>query len=339
MLKVKEVKNKSEWENFISKTGSGFYPFFQSWNWGEVQKSLGFSSMRLGLYENEKIISVCQTVEINAKRGHYLHLRHGPVLEGFKKKYFNFFLNYIQDIAKEKNIHFIRMSPLLENNPASNSLLKEFHLVNAPIHRMDGEVCWVLDITKSEEELLRNMRKSHRYLIKKAIQSDIQLLKTKDIHDIQKFLPLYKNLSVKKHFVPHKGIAQEFEIFAKDNEAVLFLAIWEKKVIAGALIDFVGDMAIYRHSALDDKFRQIPASYLIQWEAILEAKRRGKKIYNFWGIALGENKTHPWYGLTLFKTGFGGEKKEFLHAKDLILSAWYIKTFLIETASKIYKRY
>ncbi len=339
MLKVKEIQNKIEWENFLSKSTIEFYPFFQSWNWGEVQRKLDFPVLRLGLYQGIKLIGVCQVVDVNAKRGHYLHLRHGPAFEKFKKEHFNFFIDEIKKIAREKSMYFIRMSPLIQDSDTSESLLSKSHFLNAPIHRMDGEVCWVLDITIPEEELLKNMRKSHRYLIKKASQNELEILKTKNIDDMQKFLPLYKNLAVKKHFVPHKGVIQEFEIFAKDNEAVLFLAIWEKKVIAGALIDFVGDMAIYRHSALDENFRHVPASYLIQWEAILEAKKRGKKLYNFWGIAPEEGKKHPWYGLTLFKMGFGGKKIEFLHAKDLILNAWYLKTFLIETASKIRKGY
>ncbi|GAI33015.1 unnamed protein product, partial [marine sediment metagenome] len=42
-----------------------------------------------------------------------------------------------------------------------------------------------------------------------------------------------------------------------------------------------------------------PASYLLQWEAIKEAKNRGCKLYNFWGIAEIESKKTSLLGFEL----------------------------------------
>ena len=167
----------------------------------------------------------------------------------------------------------------------------------------------------------------------------IEIIQTKKTADLEKFLPLYKNLAKQKHFVPHKGLKEELEIFSKENMGELFLAKYKGKIICGALIDFVGDMTIYRHSASDDTYRDIPAMYLLQWEVIRQAKKRGMKIYNFWGIADTDDKKHPWYGLSLFKKGFGGEKKEFIHARDIIFSPKYLKTFAIDFLTKIKKGY
>ena len=43
---------------------------------------------------------------------------------------------------------------------------------------------------------------------------------------------------------------------------------------------------------------------------------------------------HPWKGLTFFKLGFGGEKREFMHAKDLPVSRKYYITKIFETLEK-----
>ncbi len=83
----------------------------------------------------------------------------------------------------------------------------------------------------------------------------------------------------------------------------------------------------------------MPAMYLLQWEVIKEAKKRNMTYYIFWGIAPNENRRHPWRGLTLFKTGFGGEKRVFMHAKDLPLSLWYWKTYAIDMLTKLKKGY
>lgn len=350
MISIKEITSKNEWEHFLQSEKNSYYPFFQSWNWGLVQEAMGHRVWRMGIFEEKKLEGVAQIIYVQAKRGHYLHLRHGPVVTPFNKKVFKKLLDYVIGLAQGKKCSFIRMSPTIQTKLVDNALLREMRLRNAPVHRVDAEECWVLDITKSEEAILGDMRKSHRYLIKKMISekgvgNKVKIVQTKNLKDIEKFLPLYKNLSKRKHFVPHRGIREEFEIFGKDDQEVLFLANLpagrqgDKKIIAGALVAFVGESAIYRHSASDENYRDISAMYLLLWEAILEAKRRDKKSFNFWGIAPLAKPNHPWAGLTMFKTGFGGSRMEFLHTQDLPLTLVYWKTYAIEIASNFLKGY
>lgn len=339
MLKVKEIQSKKTWDKFLYSY-KGFFPFFQTWEWGEVQKKLSFSVLRVGLFENEALVGISQIVEVKAKRGRYLHLRHGPILKSFTKPYLSSFFTYVRKIAQERECSFIRISPLLPKEDKTLSLFDSLGFRDAPIHNMDAEVCWVLDITKSDEELLSQMRKSHRYLIKKSLKEEVQIMKVETLNNqIVEFLNIYNHLATRRGFVPHRGLVEELEVLGEEHKAVLFLAQYQGKIIGGALVDFVGPMAIYHHGATDDTYRNLSISYLLQWEAIKEAKKREKTIYNFWGIAPIESKKHPWYGLTLFKTGFGGEKKEFVHAKDLPLSFMYWKTYAIEMISKVRKGY
>lgn len=339
MFKIEEIKNKKNWQEFLQNSKIQFYPYFQSWNWGEVQKVMGHTIWRLGVYKDEKLVAICQIVDINAKRGHYFHLRHAPVLIPFDQEVFDLILEYTKKLAKEKKVLFIRLSPVVKKELVDMKILKKRGFVSAPIHNMDAEICWVLDIDKSDEELLKEMRKTHRYLIKKAQTMNIEIIRTNKVSDIDDFLKLYSDLSERKHFVPHRALKEEFSEFAKDDEAMLFMAKYQNNIIAGAFVSYVGKMAIYRHGASDSTHRDIPASYLLQWEAIKEAKRRGKELYNFWGIAESDNKKHPWYGLTLFKMGFGGQKEEFLHAQDLPLSPMYGKTYIIDSITKWRKGY
>lgn len=340
MLTIKPIIRKKTWQTFLTTTYKGFPAFFQSWNWGEVQKNLGFLVMRVGLYDNKKLIGISQIVIIKAKRGNYIHLRHGPLLMQQKKEYYKKFIAYLRKIAEERKCTFIRMSPLIEETQKTTQLFSSLQFRDAPIHNMDAEICWVLDISMEEDTILANMRKSHRYLIKKSMKEPIEILHIETVNkDVLSFLSLYKKLATKRNFVPHKGLVEEIEVLGKDKEAVLLLARYQEEIIGGALIDFIGPMAVYHHGATSETHKELSVSYLLQWEAIKEAKKRGKKLYNFWGIAPNESKKHPWYGLTLFKMGFGGEKKTFLHAKDLPLSLMYWKTYAIEMITKIRKSY
>ena len=61
------------------------------------------------------------------------------------------------------------------------------------------------------------------------------------------------------------------------------------------------------------------APYLLQWQQILEAKKRGCAEYDFWGI--NEKK---WPGVTRFKKGFSGKEVGYPGAFDLIFQPiWY----------------
>lgn len=336
MLHVTVVENKEEWESFLLR--QPWTPFFQSWHWAEVQKRLGHEIFRFGLFEGKRLYGICLAVLIEAKRGRYLHIRHGPLLSNFRLQ-FDHLLSAIKNEVSALQVDFIRMSPLVENDSFDLDFLRKRGFRNAPIHNMDAENAWVLDLDKSEEELLSQMRKTTRYLVRKAQNLPIKISATAQKGDFNEFMKLYEETSKRHKFVPHKGIEEEFEIFSKEGLAKLFLARYKRRAIAGALVIFYGNQAVYHHGASSDEYKDIPATYLLQWEAIKEAKRLNKSIYNFWGVVPPEKSRHPWQGLTLFKTGFGGRRVNFIHAQDLPLTFGYWKTFSIETAWRIYRGY
>ena len=202
---------------------------------------------------------------------------------------------------------------------------------------MDGEVCWILDLDKEETILLSDMRKTTRYLIKQAQKLGVEIVKSKNIGDLKEFLRLYEETAIRHHFVQHQGIKEEFEELRKDDQILLFKGYYQKKLLSAALIVFYNHQAIYHHSASIEQ--KIPVNYLLQWEAVKEAKKRGKSIYNFWGIAPKGKTRHPWWGLSLFKKGFGGREVEYLHAQDYPLSPLYCTTYIIESLRKIWKGY
>ncbi len=337
MHKLEEITDKKVWETFLLERAP-HTPFFQSWNWGEVQQNLGNTIFRFGLYEQDVLVGICLVVTIKARRGHYFHLRHGPLLLDFEKQ-FPHFLSLFKEKTKKYHVDFLRMSPILSAGTFDLSFFRKLGFRNAPIHNMDAENTCVLDVQKTEDELLANMRKTTRYLIKKAQKMSIEIVQTTDMKDFGAFNHLYEVTSKRHGFVPHRGMKEELAIFGKDNEAVLFLAKYEGKIIAGSIIIFYGTQAIYHHAASDELFRDIPAPYLLQWEVIKEAKKRGKQFYNFWGVVPENKQKHPWQGLSLFKLGFGGVRENSIHAQDLPLTFSYWKTFAIETAWRIKRGY
>ena len=223
-MEIKEIANKEIWENFIRENSP--QSLFQSWNWGDTitkiknERSNIKNLWRLGIYDNN-LVGIAQVVKTEAKRGIFLHIRHGPIFSKWNNHYLKFLLDYLNIFAKKEKAIFIRISPLIEDNSENRLLMKKYNFRDAPIHRLDGEVCWVLDINH-EEMIFAGMRKTHRYLIKQAQKFGVKIIKTVKPDKLDEFVKLYDLTSKRQHFVKHKGIKEEFEIFSKDKQIILF---------------------------------------------------------------------------------------------------------------------
>jgi len=350
-FKIIEIKDKNIWEKFLLDCDEK--TFLQSWNWGEFQKLIGNKIWRFGIFEDENLISIAFLYKVEAKRGTFLFVPHGPninsksTLRGASSKIQNsklleVLLNKLKEIAKEENASFIRIAPILERNEENIEIFKNLGFRDAPIH-IHPELTWELDITHSEEELLMQMRKTTRYLIKQAQKNkEIEIIKSpvfakatageQDLKDIEKFNNLYQATVDRHHFVPFSldYLKNEFLAFLPDNQILIFLGKYRDQIISSGIFIFWQGIAFYHHGASSLKYPKIPVSYLLLWEAIKEVKSRGYQKFNFWGIAPENEKNHPWAGLTLFKMGFGGYKKEYLKTQDFPISKKYWLTYIIE---------
>lgn len=340
-MKISQITDKKSWEEFLLKNSP--QSLFQSWNWGDVIKNTSDQKVRFldrfGIFDNENsLIGIFQMTKIEARRGTFIHLRHGPVLSSANPAVFKLLTDFLTQKAKNLHASFIRIGPLIAPTSENLNLFRKHGFRNSPMHRMDGEYCWVLDLDKSENELLSGMRKTTRYLIRQAIKLGVKINSTGNSNAVDEFLEIYSLTARRHHFVEHHGIKEEFEIFTKDDQVRLFTGFYQGKLLAAALVIFYGRQAIYHHSASVEQ--KIPVNYLLQWEVIREAKKRGKKDYNFWGIAPVDNPRHPWHNLTLFKKGFGGRIIEYVHSQDLpVDKISYWKTYLIESGRKLVKGY
>ncbi|NCO79882.1 hypothetical protein CO116_03760 [Candidatus Falkowbacteria bacterium CG_4_9_14_3_um_filter_38_19] len=338
-LEIKPIESRNEWDNFETKYAP--HSFLQSWEWGEAQQTLGSKIYRLGIYKNNQLAGIAFVYEIKAKRGNFLFCPHGPLINWDDQKQFYALVDWLKNLAKKENLDFVRLSPLAKNSAEIKKLFITISFRSAPIHMMHPELAWLLNITASEEQLLANMEKRTRYSIKKA-QKDGVIIKTSiNPQDLAIFYQIYQTTAQRQSFVPFSEdyIKKEFEIFSKENKILLYLAEYNKEIIAAAMIIFTNNSGFYHHGASTKKYPHITAAELIQWQAICEAKNRGLKLYNFWGIAPATGKNHPWSGLTMFKKGFGGFSEEYLHAQDLPLNKKYWINYLVEKIRTIKRGY
>ena len=326
---IREIDDKKRWEDFVSECTEK--TFCQSWNWGIFNQSMGDKVWRFGIFENEQLVAIAQVLKIKARRGSFLFVPHGPLIAlGDKKEIIKSILEKLKDLAKTENVNFIRFSPILE--VSDSNIFKDLGFRNAPIH-MHPELTWELDISLGEEDILKGMRKTTRYLIKQAEKNkDIEITKGTSDEMLNDFEKLYLETAERQSFTPFSNdyLKKEVDAFKNDNQILIFSGKYKGEVVSSAIIVYYSGIGFYHQGASSLKYPKVPVSYLLQWEAIKEAKTRGCRLYNFWGVIPEATKNHPWAGLSLFKKGFGGFEKEYVKTQDYVLSNKYWLTYIIE---------
>lgn len=178
----------------------------------------------------------------------------------------------------------------------------------------------IIDLTKSNEEILAQMKPKGRYNIKLALKKNVQI---REEPNADEFYKLLQQTTERDKFHGHN---KEFyqKMIDMVDDAKLYIAEYEGEPIAGLIATFYKDTATYYYGASSNKHRNVMAPYLLQWSTILEAKDRGCKYYDFLGIAPEGSKGHAWEGVTAFKRKFGGEVVRYAEYKELVFKPfWY----------------
>ena len=330
-FEIQLIEKKTIWEEFVQTLKPE--TFLHSWGWGEFNASLGTKIFRLGIFQGEKLVATALILKIEAKRGTFLFCPHGPIVQQNvdEEEVMKALTIYLQDLGKKERCDFVRISPLFEKSEAYEKIFQTLSYRQAPVHMMHPELGWILDIQPDNEELLKNMRKTTRYCIRKAEKDGVTISSGSEPEDIEKFWKVYQATVDRQHFTPFSKKYLQSEISAfRPDQILLFFAHYNNEIVATAIIVFYGGSAFYHHGASVHTYPKITAPYLLQWHIIQEAKRRNCHAYNFWGVVHEDQPKHPWAGLSLFKKGFGGSSKAYVHAKDFPLTQKYWLNWMIE---------
>lgn len=335
MIDIKSNISEKEWSRFLKE--NNLVSFYQTWATKECYEKMGKKVFNFAYYKNNRIKAVCLFIIEKAKRGNYLFCPHGPVINDWSDSVlFEEIISHIKKVAIKENVWFIKLLPYIISNDNNLKLLKKNGFLPSQLHSLVEE-SWCLDLDKTEDSLLLEMRKTNRNLIRRAIKEKVNIKMSSDIADVDVFYNLYK-ITAKRHtFFPYsrKFIIEQTKALLARKQAVILLGEYNNEIVASAIIYICNGEAIYYHGASSQKYPKIPVSYLIQWEAIKYAKEFGCKTYNFWGIYSGKNKKHPFAGITHFKKGFGGYQRNIIHCHDLPIKKFYWLTYFFEFIRKI----
>lgn len=320
---------KPHWDSFV-ETNAADGGLLHSWQWGDFQKSLDNRVFRLGLINGEgKLQAAALVVKHELPfEYNYLYCPRGPIINILKVEDLDSLFAEIKKIAKEEKSFLIRVDPPW-------ALGNEKRLVDVGFRKSEYEVqpkcSLVIDITKTESELLAAMKQKTRYNISLAERKGVKVKISSEFSDIESFWELTKQTSGRDGFQPHpkEHYKKMFEILSQNGTVKLFLAEYDNKIIAVSMVSFFGKVCTYLHGASANMYREVMAPHLLQWQTIIEAKRLGYALYDFGGVN-GQTFNNPkWEGLTRFKTSFafGVPPREYIGSFDLILNPVIFATY------------
>lgn len=177
-------------------------------------------------------------------------------------------------------------------------------------HLFKPKTYWI-DLTLSEEELLKKMHPKCRYNIRLAQKHGVRVGQG----DMESYLDLMFGKTVKRQKIYSHSENYHREL-AKLDFVQLFKAEFEERVIASWMIFAWNDFIYYAYGAFDDEYRSLMAPVLGLWKIIKWGKKNGYKTLDLWGAEEGK-------GFSRFKEQFGPKPVEMVGTYDLPTSFLY----------------
>ena len=222
--------------------------FLQSPNYGKMNEMLGDKVITYSDDSGSKPSYALMIVR-NAKRGRYLEIPCGPLMDWQDKKTVSKVFKEITEVAKKEKCVFVRIRPQLINNEKNLALLEKLDLRKSPMH-LAAEHTVIIDLKKSEEILLAEMRRQTRYEVRRAIKQEIVVTKDNSETLFREFHKVQDDTAKRQGFVPPslKVLLAEREAFL-DKAEIYVASTKEGEKIAYGLIIKDGKEADYYEAA------------------------------------------------------------------------------------------
>ncbi len=365
--RILKKEDWKEWDDFVASHSLG--NIHQTSKWGEFQSARGAGGKFwvVGVFQGEKLTGGALVLRRMLPWGRcWFYIPKGPLVDYATPaagQQLEALLQELKALGKREKAVFLRVEPgLVEKGPEKFGLRLNYDWRKAGFRAAHAhyqpENTLIIDLKETEQEILAQMKPKGRYNIKLAEKKGVEvLLAGRDLPEkeaVTEFHRILSETTSRDGFAGHTpSYYQEMLEKLGEKQVKLYLARFEGKIIAGIMVTFYGDLAIYYFGASANQYRNVMAPYLLQWEAIKTAKKAGQSWYDFLGTApleegaeegtegakengvagagAGEfryDRRHSWAGVTEFKLKFGGKKVAFYPGMEQIyqpLFYWLIR--------------
>lgn len=299
-MQIRKVKKEIYNEVHLERNG---HPL-QAFSWGELKKP-NWNPIRLGVFEKSKCISVVSILQrsIPLYGKTFGYVPRGIVVQDEK---------LLSEVIRLLTEHCSHLTHLLidldidfQNNNIDQTVnvFKNVGFIENGLQIQPNRTV-VLNLSKDEEVLLKDMRSKHRQYIRKAEREGVDVRFGTD-SDLADFCRIIREIGKEKGYVLHTCdyYRKVWELFRENSE--LLVSKYKGRTV-GAYMVLMNKSNVYEMYGGCNKVGNAKlANYLMKWKAIKHSKAIGKKYYDQWGAEF----KYP--GLVQFKEGFGGNIAEY----------------------------
>jgi len=323
MTSLRQCQDKQEWDDYVLENNG--HPL-QLWGWGNLKADHGWAAERLLL----------RNPEGEAIGGVQLLIRHlpwpfrslayvprGPVVDSENR---GLLLEKLTDYVKANH-----KSVCLTIEPDN----VEFDIPQdweESVTKILPSRTIILDLNKSEPELLNDMVKKTRQYIRKSASEAIVIKTVRNREDLDKCLAIYEETSKRAGFNLHDQ-QYYYDVFDKlGDHSPVFAAYVDDQPIAFLWLAISADVAFELYGGMNNLGQQLRSNYALKWHAIRKCKEWGLSRYDFGGLIEG--------GVTTFKMGWASEETKLAGTFDRPLSPFYsVWTIGLPVAKKIVRKF
>ncbi len=293
------------WQDFLDQHPNAH--LLQTRAWGELKSEFGWQVERLVVGETGAQV-LFRSLPLGLSLA---YLPRGPVGEDWDSLW-----PELDRLCKRRRAVFLKVEPDLERGE-SDSLEAD---PPPPGFRLSPQAIQpprtlTINLRPDEEEILLEMKSKTRYNIRLAGRKDV-VVEPSD--EIDTFYEMLTTTGERADFGVHSReyYRRAYELFTPQDACRLLIARYEGTPLAAIMVFAQGERAWYLYGASSNRERNRMPTYLLQWEAMRWAKKRGCVEYDLWGVPDADRETledefldrhDGLWGVYRFKRGFGGE--------------------------------
>lgn len=308
MIELQKCGDKEQWDEYILEHEG--HPL-QLWGWGQVKAAHGWTAERVFAYDADKDDAIVGAAQILIRKlplpfRSFAYIPRGPI------------------VAQDFQDEFLEaLSVLVKRDYRSVALSVEPNsfVFEPPVgwqrsnNRILSPDTILLDITKSESDLLADMAKKTRQYIRKSAADGITIKQVHTRDELEDCLRIYHQTAERAKFNLHSD-QYYFDVFSLMGDySPIFAAYIEGKPVAFLWMAISADTAYELYGGMNEDGQRLRANYALKWHVIRKVKEWDLSQYDFGGLVVG--------GVSVFKQGWASQETSFAGTFDKPLSPTY----------------
>lgn len=330
-----------EWDGFVGHHPHGH--ILQTLAWGRLKSMHGWRAAKASVLtpQNKPIgVSLVLLRSLPYGLGKIAYVPRGPVVNWDNEEYAAAAIRTTCRLARNAGAFALIIEPNLLDTPSDRRLLERNKLIPLNFGVQPRRTIWVNLDVDDEVDILAAMKQKTRYNIGLSKRKGVTVRAGGD-DDVNNFYTLMKTTAERDTFSiqTHTYYRDFIQLFEREDHALisarLLIAEHQGKPLAGLIVTALGERATYLYGASSNENRELMPTYLLQWEAMMWARKHGCKTYDLWGVpdedeatleANFETRSDGLWGVYRFKRGFGGQVVRHIGAWAAVLSPlrWWL---------------